>query len=133
MLSVIMVLKIKIKIKTQRNKNHKKNNLHFFAKLFINIQFIYHQMVRDEINCSTCNIQRPWWMKWKCRRYREIMFFASIQYKNRKTNYICCSNKSIYTRSAISLKTIQALSFLKLCSNGTSWSFNRACLLYTTT
>lgn len=38
MLSVIMVLKIKIK--TQRNKNHKKNNLHFFAKLFINIQFI---------------------------------------------------------------------------------------------
>lgn len=61
MLSVIMVLKIKIKIKTQRNKNHKKNNLHFFAKLFINIQFITSNGTGwDEMKCSTCKIQRPW-------------------------------------------------------------------------
>lgn len=66
-------------------------------------------------------------MKQKCRRCYEncVLFSSAFQYENRK----CCSIECVCTCSAIFLKTIQAVSFLKLCSIGTSRSFNGACFV----
>lgn len=134
MLSVCDGLENKNKIKTrktQRNNNHEWI-IYIFSQnyLYFNVYSIkWNGMKQNKTKWNAVHVRFKEPDKWNRNAVAAmknfLLFFSAFQYKNRKY----CSVECGCTRSAIFLKTIQAVSFPKLSSNGTSWSFNGACFV----